>query len=100
MEQNRGMMQSSLGELSEKLLGKDVAAGSGLVEGGGDADMEVDSGAGRGNNRPGAAAPSINPFRSKPRAAPVAIEPDPQLMDAPIDPNFNLQAPPAMVQPP
>lgn len=78
----RGMMQSSLGELSTKLLGKSAAAQAGLVE--------------EEKRR----SEALNPFRSKPRAAPVATEPDPAPMDSSTPLEFNLQHTPNMAPPP
>lgn len=65
----RGNMQSSLAELSAKLLGKSAATKAGFVE-----EQAL----------PAPAAP-LNPFRSKPRAAPVAPEPEPPLMEPPME---------------
>jgi len=75
-----------MGDLSSKLLGKSAAAQAGLI-----AEEEE-------KQKQLGGAPPLNPFRSKPRAAPVATEPDPPPMESsPLE--FNLQHTPMTTMP-
>mmetsp|Transcript_32670 Transcript_32670/g.50823 ORF Transcript_32670/g.50823 Transcript_32670/m.50823 type:complete len:808 (+) Transcript_32670:194-2617(+) len=84
MSAMRGKMQSSIAELSASLLGKQEAEKAGFVNEAGESAADASSG-GVAQKRIAAKAPSLNPFRSKARVAPVAAEPEPQPLDPPVD---------------
>jgi hypothetical protein len=86
MRQMKGKMQDSLGELAASLLGKNAALEEGLVHERSENDeWGKGDGSGSGKAKVNAPAPPLNPFRSKPRNAPVAADPDPAILDPPID---------------